>query len=142
MKIYVNNNGFIEVLLSKFISKKHRTLDSNSLNLTSKIHSKYLLKQLNKVNNNKDPMISNFLNPFKPNSPSNTEVAKPLVQKIYKSFIVLYTSPISKGMKVGIDKYGGMVQNIDLWYCKLSSKGEFIYIPTSFIYDKVIRVNK
>lgn len=87
-------------------------------------------------------MFFHFLNPFKQNNVSSSEITRPLMQKIYKSFIVLYTAPISKGMKVDIDKYGGMVHSIDIWYCKLSSKNEYVYIPTSFIYDKVIKIKK
>lgn len=83
-------------------------------------------------------MLLGLLNPFRQNNLTNSEITKPLMQKIYKSFIVLYTAPIVKGKKLAIDKYGGVVQSIDLWYLKLKSQHKTIYIPTSFIYDKIV----
>lgn len=86
-------------------------------------------------------MFLGFFNPF--NSPNlmTSEITKPLVQKIYKSFIVLYTSPLYVGRKVTIDKYSGCVANANLWYIKLIDKNRSIYIPTSFIYDKIVEIN-
>lgn len=88
-------------------------------------------------------MIWKLFKPFKQsNTLANSEVAKPLLQKFYKSIIVLYTSPICRGDKIVIDRYNGMVQDINVWYCKLVSKNEITYIPTSFIYDKTITIRK
>lgn len=83
-------------------------------------------------------MLLKFLNPFKQNNVTNSEITKPLMQKIYKSFLVLYTAPIFTGKKVSVDKYSGVVQDINLWYVRLKSNNKAIFIPTSFIYDKVI----
>lgn len=64
------------------------------------------------------------------------------MQKIYKSFIVLCTAPLSIGRKVSVDRYEGVVQNMGLWYVKLRSRSRQVYIPTSFIYDKIIEVDE
>lgn len=81
-----------------------------------------------------------FLSPFKQGIISNTEVTKPLSQKIYKSFLMLYSAPFSRGDKIAIDKYEGIVQRMDLWYLKIKSKNRCVFIPTSFIYDKTVEV--
>jgi len=86
-------------------------------------------------------MFLNFINPFKRQNLANTEITKPLMQKIYKSLIVLYTSPISLNQTVAVDRYSGKVKSINLWYTTLVSKHKRIYIPTSFIYDKIIEVD-
>jgi hypothetical protein len=86
-------------------------------------------------------MFFKLLNPFKQNNLTNTEITKPLMQKIYKSVLVLYTAPVYCGRKVVIDKYSGIVQDMNLWYVKLKSKNRSIFIPTSFIYDKVIETD-
>jgi len=83
-------------------------------------------------------MILKLLNPFKQNNLTNSEITKPLMQKIYKSALVLYTSPLQVGKKIAVDRYAGVVQNINLWYIKLQSNRRSIFIPTSFIYDKII----
>jgi len=81
-----------------------------------------------------------LVNPFGKSILSNPEITKPITQKIYRSILVFYTSPLSRGKKVSIDKYQGIVQNIDLWYVKLKSQNKAIYIPTSFIYDQAIEI--
>lgn len=85
-------------------------------------------------------MFLRLLNPFRQSSLTASEVARPLVQKIYKSFIVLYTSPLCPGRRVTIDKYAGCVGSVNLWYVKLVSKHRSVYIPTSFVYDRVVEV--
>ena len=86
-------------------------------------------------------MLFNFLNPFKQNNLTNSEITKPLMQKIYKSVLVLYTAPVYTGRKVVIDKYSGIVQDMNLWYVKLKSQNRIIFIPTSYVYDKVIETD-
>ncbi len=83
-------------------------------------------------------MLLKFLNPFKQNNLANSEITKPLMQKIYKSILVLYTSPIQTGKKIAVDRYSGVVKDINLWYVKLQTSKRSIFIPTSFIYDKII----
>lgn len=87
-------------------------------------------------------MLLGFFNPLRTSNLANSEITKPLMQKIYKSFIVLYTAPLSIGRKVSVDRYEGVVQNMSLWYVKLKSRSRHIYIPTSFIYDKVVEVDE
>lgn len=87
-------------------------------------------------------MLPGLFNPFKQNNLASSEITKPLVQKIYKSFIVLYTAPLSVGRKISVDRYEGVVQNMNLWYVKLRSRSRHIYIPTSFIYDKIVEVDE
>ena len=84
------------------------------------------------------PMLLKFFNPFRQNNLTTSEITKPLMQKIYKSILVLYTSPIQIGKKITVDKYAGVVRYINLWYVKLQTNKRSIFIPTSFIYDKVI----
>ena len=81
-----------------------------------------------------------FLNLFSKNTMVNSEISKPLTQKIYKSFIVLYTASFSIGKKIFVEKYQGIVQNLNLWYLKLKTKNSTVYMPTSFIYDKIIEI--
>lgn len=82
-----------------------------------------------------------FLSPFRRGAFSNTDVAKSLYQKLYKSLLVLYTVPFNKGDRVFIDKYNGIVQKIDLWYIRLKSQNKFVFVPTSFIYDQPIEID-
>ncbi len=82
----------------------------------------------------------NFFNPFRLKILTNTEISKPLYTKLYKSLLALYTVPFSKGDRVSIDKYSGVVQRIDIWYLKLKSQNRYVFIPTSFIYDQTIEV--
>ncbi|KAI5168672.1 hypothetical protein PAEPH01_0318 [Pancytospora epiphaga] len=81
-----------------------------------------------------------FFSPFKRGILSNSEVTRPLSQKIYRSFIMLYTAPFTKGDKITIERYTGVVQRMDIWYLKLKSINKCVYIPTSHIYDKSIEV--
>lgn len=87
-------------------------------------------------------MFLKLFNPFKQHNLTSTEITKPLMQKIYKSLIVLYTSPITTNQNITIDRYAGTVKSVNLWYVTLVSKQKRIYIPTSFIYDKIIEVSK
>ncbi|KAI5151391.1 hypothetical protein ENBRE01_2107 [Enteropsectra breve] len=72
----------------------------------------------------------------------NSDISRPLTQKLYKSMIVLCTSPLKAGTQTSIDKYSGIVKSTSLWYCQLRSKNKRIYIPTSFIYDKIIEIHE
>lgn len=81
-----------------------------------------------------------FLRLFKAGVANNTEVTKPLTQKIYKSFLVLYTAPFARGSKIAVEKYQGVVQGMDLWYLKLKAQNRCIFIPTSYVYDKTVEV--
>ena len=71
---------------------------------------------------------------------AKADISKPLAQKISRSLFVLCTAPFSRGSKVSIDKYDGVVQKYDIWYVKLKNKNRTIFLPTSFIYDKIIEV--
>lgn len=81
-----------------------------------------------------------LLRPFKLGIVKNPEVTKPLTQKIFRSLLVLYSAPFSRGDRVAIDRYTGVVQGMGLWYLKVRGAGRVVYIPTSFIYDKTIEV--
>lgn len=87
-------------------------------------------------------MLLGLFSPFKRTNVPNSVITRPLMQKIYKSFIVLCTAPLSIGKKVSVDRYEGVVQNMSLWYVKLKSRCRHVYIPTSFIYDKIIEVDE
>ncbi len=67
---------------------------------------------------------------------------KEIQNKILKSAFVLFTVPFKRGNKVKIDKYSGSVQSINLFYMKLNNRSRNIYIPTSFIFDEIIEVEK
>ncbi|KAI4291605.1 hypothetical protein PAPHI01_0879 [Pancytospora philotis] len=81
-----------------------------------------------------------LLNVFRRNVIGNPEVSRPLSQKVYRSLLMLYTAPFGRGNKITIDRYTGVVQQMDLWYLKLKSQNKCVFIPTSFIYDKTIEV--
>lgn len=81
-----------------------------------------------------------FFTPLKRGILNNAEVTRPLSQKIYRSFIMLYTAPFSRGDKITVERYTGVVQRMDVWYLKLKSPNKCVYIPTSHIYDKTIEV--
>lgn len=84
-------------------------------------------------------MFSLF-SPFTKQIFTKSDISKPLTQKVCKSLFVMYTAPFSKGSKVSIDRFDGVVQSVNLWYVKLKSKGKSVFMPTSFIYDKIIEV--
>lgn len=84
-------------------------------------------------------MLLGFLNPFKKNT-NNLEITKPLISKVFKSAVVLCTSPLSVGSKIYSDKYSGSVYNMNIWYVELREKGRRIFIPTSNFYDKTIEI--
>lgn len=71
-------------------------------------------------------------------SSDNKEISKSIRDKLYKSVVVLTTRPFSIGSLISIEGYSGKVENINLMYVKLRSYKRSIYIPTSFIYDKII----
>ena len=71
---------------------------------------------------------------------STSDVARPLAQKLFRGLLVLYTAPFSRGDNVVIDKYQGIVQHMDLWYLRLKSHKKYVFLPTSFVYDRVVEV--
>lgn len=81
-----------------------------------------------------------FLSPLKAGVIGNPEVTRPLTQKIYRSLIMLYTSPFGRGDKILVDRYQGVVQGMGMWYLRLKSSNKTVFIPTSFIYDKPIEL--
>lgn len=71
-------------------------------------------------------------------STSNDDIQKSIKGRLYKSFLVYFTKPFTYGSKICIDRYCGRVQSINLMYIELKDYKKTIYIPTSFVYDKVI----
>ncbi|ORD97880.1 hypothetical protein A0H76_874 [Hepatospora eriocheir] len=70
------------------------------------------------------------------------EPSNDLQNKLHKSLFVMLTVPFIRGDSIKIDCFKGSVISMNLFYLKLKNKNNTIYIPTSFIYDKVIEVRQ
>ena len=91
------------------------------------------------------PMFLNFLKIMLRSN--NTDVSKTLKDKLYKSAFVYMTRPFSVGSKISIENtngqaYSGNVQDVGILYVKLRDYKRTVYVPTSFIYDKIIYTDK
>lgn len=78
---------------------------------------------------------------------SNTDLTKVLKEKVFRSAFVYTTRPFALGNKITIEgqgnqTYSGTVTDINLLYVRLHDYKREIYIPTSFIYDKIIYKHK
>ncbi|KAL6121471.1 hypothetical protein NUSPORA_01609 [Nucleospora cyclopteri] len=69
---------------------------------------------------------------------NDNSMGKPIREKLVKSVFVICTAPFSKGNKISVDGYSGTVEGMNLFYLKLRNYKRVIYIPTSFVYDKII----
>ncbi|OQS53733.1 hypothetical protein EHP00_753 [Ecytonucleospora hepatopenaei] len=73
---------------------------------------------------------------------NNADLTKVLKDKMYKSAFVYITKPFAVGSKITIEgnssSYSGTVEDVNLFYVKLREYRKETFVPTSFIYDKVI----
>lgn len=67
---------------------------------------------------------------------------KTLIDNFYKGMVALTTRPFDVGDKIRIDKYDGVVKDINFWYLKLDKGKGYVFIPTSHVYNAVIELSK
>lgn len=65
-----------------------------------------------------------------------------LIDNLYKGTVALSTKPFTIGSTIKIDKYDGVVRNMNIWYLTLERSKGYVYIPSSHVYNSVIEVQK
>ncbi|ORD94857.1 hypothetical protein ECANGB1_2059 [Enterospora canceri] len=71
----------------------------------------------------------------------NADISKSIREKVYRSLFVYATRPFGLGSRISVENYSGTVAGVNLLYVKLRNRRQTIYVPTSFIYDKIIIEN-
>lgn len=74
--------------------------------------------------------------------PSSLILPNTLTDNFYKGVIALATHPFDVGDKIKIDKYDGVVKNINFWYLTLDRGKGYVFIPTPHVYNAVVEVSK
>jgi hypothetical protein len=72
--------------------------------------------------------------------PSTLVLPKTVVDNFYKSLVALSTRPFEVGNRIKIDRYDGVVKDVNFWYLTLEKSRGYVFIPTSHVYDSVIEL--
>jgi len=67
---------------------------------------------------------------------------KDILSNLISGLLILLYKPFNVNDKIKIDKYDGIVLEINLRYTTIKQDDEFVLVPNSFLYSKPIVVNK